>query len=191
MEPASRQDASGPLESRYLDPRRDVLRTRTDAEGTAESQPEAWSSSLDGRDRVGVASNRLHQRDDELRAPRNLQVLQEWEGTVESVDEKKQEFVAVVRDVTTPSHPEEEVTLSMSEVSPSDRSLLLPYAIFYWTIGYETTELGQIRRFSQIRFRRLPPLTKADQERAIDAARRLAQAFGIPGEAGGTGACDG
>jgi hypothetical protein len=104
-----------------------------------------------------------------------FELLQQWEGTVTEVGEG--EFTAKICDLTDPSRPDEIVSLASDEVSAGDLPLLKPGAVFYWSIGYET-ELGQKRRVSALRFRRLPAWSrKAVEEVARDAAE-LKRLFG-------------
>ena len=98
-------------------------------------------------------------------------VLQKWEGIVEEIDEAAGEFSVVVRDLINPDAPNELITMSIAEVPPPDLDLLVPGAVFYWSMGYEDFLDGQRKRSSSIRFRRLPQwrgaeITKARKEAA-------------------------
>ena len=97
-------------------------------------------------------------------------LLQQWEGVVSDVGEET--FIGVIRDLTTPQSERERVELELADVSPSDRDLLCPGAVFYWSIGYEHCESGQILRVSSIRLQRSPRWSK----------RRLAQSEKRAGE---------
>jgi hypothetical protein len=98
-----------------------------------------------------------------------------WEGTVDSVAQG--EFVAVVRDKTHPSNPDEEVVISLDEVMPSDRPLVAAGATFYWFIGPEYTPSGRVKNVSLIEFQRLPRWSRSAIDRARDSARRLRASF--------------
>jgi hypothetical protein len=98
-------------------------------------------------------------------------VLQKWEGTVISC--KTGEFSAELRDLTSPDRAIEQVVLSTEEIAESDRRLMAPGAVFYWSIGYRETLWGQRERVSTLRFRRLPAWTGSD----IDEVRRKATEF--------------
>jgi hypothetical protein len=102
--------------------------------------------------------------------PERFVTLAKWVGRVQEVDGES--FVAVLRDQLN-DVPEEEVELPCAEVSPADRPLLEPGAVFYWTIGYRDRLAGQRTRESVISFRRLPPLSRDDMLDAEDSARRL------------------
>ncbi|MBI2393098.1 MAG: hypothetical protein HYV09_26170 [Deltaproteobacteria bacterium] len=105
---------------------------------------------------------------------------QQWEGTVQAIE--GEDVVAVLRDLTDPSRPEEEVTIGLDEVSPDDRPLVSPGAIFYWSIGYRTSPFGQVERVSAIRFRRLPAWSKRDIRRIEERTRELIDFLGVSGE---------
>jgi hypothetical protein len=103
-------------------------------------------------------------------------LLQQWEGVVQEVT--GDEFSAVVRDLTDPNHAEEEAVLAIQEVTPDDLPLLAPGAIFYWSIGYRTSRVGQVDRVSTIRFRRLPAWSRLDLQRRDQRATALMERFG-------------
>src|SRR5262245_25624797 len=83
---------------------------------------------------------------------RRFQILQQWEGIVQSVG--KQFFRAQVSDVTEPSNPLEVVSLPLDDVLEDDRPLIAPGAVFYWIIGYDASIAGTRSRASSIRFQR-------------------------------------
>ncbi|MFH0825578.1 MAG: hypothetical protein V2B18_22720 [Pseudomonadota bacterium] len=73
--------------------------------------------------------------------------------------------------------PEQIAELEFEEVPSDDYDLVTVGAVFYWSIGYLRRRSGTIIRASEIRFRRLPPMTK-DQIRKIEMkADRLGQLF--------------
>ena len=85
---------------------------------------------------------------------RKFKVLQQFECAVTSIQGAS--FDAELSDLTDPTKPIEFATFPVTEVSPPDLSLLIPGCVFYWILGYETREGGQITRVSEIRFRRSP-----------------------------------
>ena len=100
-------------------------------------------------------------------------VEQEFEGMVVSVDPDSDFFVARLADLTAEG-PAEEAEIGCDEISPDDRALIVPGALFCWYIGRSTESNGQVRRISEIRFRRFfhfTPSTIAQAEE--DAARML------------------
>jgi hypothetical protein len=112
----------------------------------------------------------------EARAPRSwLRVLQKWEGIVDKITDD--EIEATLRDLTDPEREEEVVALSIDEIPPGDRPLLLPGAVFYWVIGYRESLDGGRKRESEIRLRRLP-YTRKQLEDARHRAHTLRAQLG-------------
>ena len=107
-----------------------------------------------------------------------LTTLQRWEGNV--VEVKEQAFVARLADRTT-SREDEEGEVSLEEVSPADRNLVVPGAVFYWSIGYLDHRNGQRTRESLLRFRRLPAWNKRELDDARQRAREIGARFGSSG----------
>jgi hypothetical protein len=103
-------------------------------------------------------------------------VLQKWEGIVEEVSDD--EFTAVLRDVTDPSREDERSTMLVEDVPFSDRHLLVPGAVFYWSIGYDDSSDGQRRRVSVIRLRRLPAWKPHEVAASVARARQLRDELG-------------
>jgi hypothetical protein len=99
---------------------------------------------------------------------------QQWEGTVVSIDGDS--FSVTLRDLTDASVPEESAELLLEDVSDSDRELLEPGAVFYWSVGYEETFRGRERK-SIIRFRRLPGWTRQQLKAVQDRAEELNSYF--------------
>ncbi|HTC90723.1 MAG TPA: hypothetical protein VK686_20610 [Bryobacteraceae bacterium] len=99
-------------------------------------------------------------------------VLQRWIGRIEQV--KAKTFIAVLNDATSVQNPPEEMEFESAEVSPSDLPLLVPGAIFYWSIGYQDTPGGQRQRVAALRFARQPRLSDAEVGRVFERADRLA-----------------
>jgi hypothetical protein len=104
-----------------------------------------------------------------------LEIEQAFEGHVVAVDREGELFVARLVDASSDA-PDEEADFSFREVVPDDRHLVVPGALFTWTIGLEWRS-RQSRRVSEIRFRRLPPFTaeaisQAEQE-AVELSKLL------------------
>ncbi|MBV9945546.1 MAG: hypothetical protein JOZ69_01705 [Myxococcales bacterium] len=100
---------------------------------------------------------------------------QQWEGVVAEVADD--EFAVVLRDTSNPQAPEFDAVLPLEEVPDEDLPLLKPGAVLYWTIGYEHTRSGQVKRVSTLRLRRLPAWSKADIERVEKRAHALDALF--------------
>lgn len=121
-----------------------------------------------------VAENRLVLTPGPVKAPAisRYQVEQEYEGTVVAVDEKNRVFTARLESLTS-NEPDEEGEFSLDELN-GDEVFVLPGAVFTWSIGLQTRGPGrQQRRISDLRFRRVPPISKD----LIDIAEREAEAL--------------
>lgn len=92
-------------------------------------------------------------------APTRFDLRQQWEGTVAAVEGDS--FTVTLQDLTDPRVPEESAELFIEDVGESDRALIEPGAVFYWSVGYEDTPRGRERK-SIIRFRRLPGWSKQE-----------------------------
>jgi hypothetical protein len=100
--------------------------------------------------------------------------LQAWEGHVLSIGSDS--FTAILRNITEGRpYEDEEADFSLEEVSPEERSLLKPGAIFRWLIEYRTVG-GSRETISKILFRRLPQWTEADiQQAKVRAAEKASR----------------
>lgn len=92
-----------------------------------------------------------------------VELLQQWEGVVEEVE--GEEFFARLSDRTNPAREQEVATFECAEVSTDDLPLLVPGAVFYWSISYRVARHGQKTRTSSIKFRRLPAWSANDIRR--------------------------
>jgi len=97
---------------------------------------------------------------------------QEFEGVVVSIDLDTKTFWARLADISQ-AFPDEEAEFPLDEVSIDDWPLIVPGALFSWNIGREWRD-GQMRRVSEIRFRRFFHFTKATVARAAERADALA-----------------
>lgn len=105
-----------------------------------------------------------------------LDVLQEWEGTVTEVDGDT--FRARFVDLTNRDNVGfEEASFLLSDVGPNDASLVKVGGIFRWLIGYRNFNYGKRERVSNLVFRRLPAWTVSDLAKAKAFAKDLADAF--------------
>jgi len=100
--------------------------------------------------------------------------LQRWEGVVLEV--MSESFVARLVDRTEPG-PDEEAEFRLDEVSRPDLPLVVPGAVFYWSIGYLDRPSGQRMRQSVMRFRRLPTWTNEELKNAARQAEELHDKF--------------
>lgn len=103
----------------------------------------------------------------------NFVAEQEFEGVVVAVDDlQSKTFWARLADITK-GFPDEEAEFPFDEVCVDDWALIVPGALFSWNIGREWRD-GQMRRVSEIRFRRFFNFTKATIARASERADALA-----------------
>ena len=101
--------------------------------------------------------------------------LQKWQGSVSKVTDST--FDARLLDLKDPS-VEEVAEFDLEEVSVGDRPLVVPGAVFYWSVGYRTEPSGSRSRTSVLVFRRLPAWSEKDLRRADDRVRELRNSFG-------------
>lgn len=94
---------------------------------------------------------------------------QQFEGVVIAVDHSSRSFIARLIDRTN-HRPDEEAEIEFDEISPDDHPLIVPGALFTWDIGREQDSSRQIRRISEIRFRRIFRFSQAATERADNYA---------------------
>lgn len=106
--------------------------------------------------------------------PYRFDLRQQWEGTVVTVG--RDEFRATLYDLTTSNGSIEEATFPLEEVSPGDLALVVPGAVFRWSIGYRIQE-GQKERVSRLHFARLPGWSRRAVERIEAEAARLQRLF--------------
>lgn len=94
-----------------------------------------------------------------------------------------EEFEAEVHDLdfSKDERSVEVAVFDIEEVSPPDRPLLVPGAIFYWTIGYERdVATGRVRGVSQLRFKRPVKPSRRDREHVRRRVDELGELFGLP-----------
>lgn len=103
--------------------------------------------------------------------PRRFEMIQQFEGIVTEVTEDS--LMADIADLTDPSNPVEFVEIPFREITPEDLRLVVPGAVFYWSMGYETSSNGQVRRVSEIRVRRNPIWSQRMVDDVSSAATKL------------------
>ncbi|NBB94926.1 MAG: hypothetical protein GVY16_04210 [Planctomycetes bacterium] len=83
---------------------------------------------------------------------RRFEMLQQWEGVVTEVSEESAWCRLI--DLTRPESEEEVAEIPLAEIPDPDLPICKPGSVFYWSIGFERSRGGQIRRVSEIRLRR-------------------------------------
>ncbi|HYE35377.1 hypothetical protein [Methylocaldum sp.] len=97
---------------------------------------------------------------------------QEFEGTVVAVNEDEGTFTARLVDLTN-NCPDEEGEFFLAELN-GDEYLVVPGALFTWTIGLQWRNTT-MQRVSDIRFRRLPGFTREAIAKSEAEAEELAK----------------
>jgi len=109
-----------------------------------------------------------------IQSPRDrIKLLQQWECIVLQVRNDCVE--CEMHDLTDESKPVEFAEIYLDEFSDSDRALLCEGAVFYWSIGHEIKRTGQVRRYSELRVRRMPPLTPLKKREINERAGQLSE----------------
>lgn len=119
-------------------------------------------------------SPRLNSASPEIRS-RRYELLKKWIGTV--TDVRDTSFYASLADAREPEKDLEIVELSKREVPEADAALLVPGAVFYWSIGYAKTPGGTVSRNYELRFRREPLWSEAAVENIKREAGVLFEQF--------------
>lgn len=100
-------------------------------------------------------------------------LLAEWEGYVTQIDSKT--FEADLNGVFGEGVEGEvdEATIPLDEIREADKDLLDIGALFRLCVTYEQSARGQVRRFTELVFRRMPIYMSGDMEAAKREAERL------------------
>lgn len=105
-----------------------------------------------------------------------VRVLKQWEGVV--TERTTDSFFADLQDLADLHQPLEVVEIPFEEIPEDDRSLVVEGAVFYWSIGYETSPGGTLRRISEIRVRRTPRWTKRTLQQVKRRAEEMFEQYG-------------
>jgi hypothetical protein len=103
-------------------------------------------------------------------------MLQQWLGRVLRVDST--EFLARLIDHSNSQRPDEEATIGVRDVDPSDRPLIREGAVFYLFV-YEETRGGARRLVTDLRFRRLSTWTRSELANVRARSKERARKLGI------------
>lgn len=106
---------------------------------------------------------------DEVRAA----PIEVWEGEVKSVNSQNEVMHVYLRSKV--GHfPDHAAEISLEWVTPQDKDLVRPGAVFYWSL-YKETRRGSIRNSQELRFRRLPNWSKSQIQRIREESGKLFQ----------------
>jgi hypothetical protein len=100
-------------------------------------------------------------------------VLQKWEGYV--IDIFEETFLARLVPIEGEGS-EQEAEIFIEEVGEEDRAMIVPGAVFYWSIGYLDRPSGR-QSTSLIRFQRMPAWTTSEIKAAQKNLSQLKQLF--------------
>ena len=95
-----------------------------------------------------------------------------WEGYVVSINEQEGEFDAILEDPKIPFYEEKATFYIEDDVDPADKELFKVGATFYWTVGSFIIK-GQLKKQSELRFKRIPSLTSTEVDEILDRAKKL------------------
>jgi hypothetical protein len=99
----------------------------------------------------------------------------QWEGYVEVIRDGY--FEARLVDPAG-KRKDEYAEILLDSVTKDDRKLVVPGAVFYWSVGIHESERGDRSYKSVIRFRRLPAWTQAEIAAARKRGYEIAQQLG-------------
>lgn len=179
------QDQDDYIERRIEDNLADALHSYNSQDTLpADMEQSSLSEDLDTANRNNAASRKIDIEEILARFPslasgelrdsqrRRLTPTAEWEGYVESVGES--EFFVKMTNVRSKSPlPTDQASFSKDDVSEQEKHLLKEGAIVRWVIGRERLPTGQVRKVSELYFRRLPAHSRADFRRALNKAKTL------------------
>lgn len=106
-------------------------------------------------------------------AEKRIKLLQQWECIVSRVTDDCVE--CELHDLTDESLPVEQAEVYLDEFNHFDRALLQEGAVFYWSVGHETSVNGQVRRYSELRVRRMPRLSQLRKREINKEAEHLSE----------------
>jgi len=106
-------------------------------------------------------------------SPHTFKTLKSWEGVVLST--ASDSFTARIIDELGQAD-DEEVEILLEEISEDDLHLVCEGAFFNWHIGY-STERGQRKRSSVVKFRRMHRWAKGELQKANELATDLSTFF--------------
>lgn len=101
-------------------------------------------------------------------------LMQQWECIVLQRDYDV--VFCELHDLTVESNPTEYADVLLTEFNDYDLPLLGAGAVFYWSVGHLRRHTGQVKRFSEIRVRRMPKISKSRQG---EIARKVEKLSGL------------
>ena len=105
----------------------------------------------------------------------HVKLLQQWECVILRVRDDCVE--CEMHDLTDESEPVEYAEVYLDEFNRFDKALLCEGAVFYWSIGHKTKRTGQVRRYSELRVRRMPHLSNLTKRDIHERAKQFRDSF--------------
>jgi hypothetical protein len=155
-----------------LEPERLDATTRSDFD----SEDQAATASLPGNERRIIEPIRKDRLAFRFPAER-VRLLQQWECVVQRTDNECVE--CEMYDLTNEASQPEYASIYLDEFNLFDRPLLEDGAVFYWSIGHEIRKTGTVRRYSELRVRRMPKPSKLQQREFSQRAKEVGRLFNI------------
>lgn len=98
-----------------------------------------------------------------------------WDGEIVNVSD--QGFSAILRKSDGGLGDEIEMDFDINDISEAERDLVVPGAMFIWTLARETSRTGQIRNVDVITFRRFPRWNFKENKKMSERANELFSFF--------------
>lgn len=114
--------------------------------------------------------------------PTSFQVIQEWEGYVQEINENENTFTATLLDITAnKSSPTEEADFNLNIIHEFDHHFLRVGAVFRWVIGYHLKRTINKKGYvsvtkissSDLVFRRMPKWSESSLNKAVKKAKEF------------------
>lgn len=158
----------------FLPPRQD---------GQAEEQTSRASPNRNGHDlfptrgvqRITPPKTRPVARPETRHGKRGLRAAYQWEGIVDAITDDGFRARLIPYEDGKPNRAKVEYTDFYFDdlANESDRDLVAPGAVFYWTIGKARNRAGTVTNSSLLRFRRIPSPSSYQKRRAARLAAEI------------------
>lgn len=158
-----------PRETTGIEPRSKLPRVQTEFSNTSDSFMQRHKVVTTLPD--GVKTIARPARDKPIQNLRRVKPIQMWEGVVMALHDDVIE--AKLFDLTDKERAPELAEVYLEYFTNSDRELLDVGSQFYWTIGIEITEFGQIKQVSEMRLRRYKALSVREEREIARKAKFL------------------
>lgn len=172
---SSKVSQSGALLQGREDVSSDALPDYQPSPATAPQNGEAANTADSQSSPASQSSYDQHHRIPRSTSGERHELLAQWFGEV--LELRADHFVARLDDSS--GGTEEVGEFDFGDVSAPERELVRPGATFYLTVSHRVLPHGQVRRESEIRFRRLPPFRVEEVELARERATKKIRGLGL------------